>query len=51
MINILEYIIEIKKKIRSIVIVTLSFVFIAILYTSFFIKEDYEAKTKVFARE
>lgn len=48
MINILEYISEIKKKFRSIAIITLSFIFIAILYTSFFIKEDYEAKAKVF---
>ncbi len=48
MINILEYISEIKKNFRSIAIITLSFIFIAILYTSFFIKEDYEAKTKVF---
>lgn len=48
MINILEYISEIKKNFRSIAIITLSFIFIAILYTSFFIKEDYEAKAKVF---
>lgn len=48
MINILEYISEIKKKFRIIAIITLSFIFIAILYTSFFIKEDYEAKAKVF---
>ena len=48
MINILEYINEIKEKFRSIAIITLSFIFIAILYTSFFIKEDYEAKAKVF---
>lgn len=48
MINILEYISEIKKSFRSIAIITLSFIFIAILYTSFFIKEDYEANAKVF---
>ncbi|WP_304406197.1 Wzz/FepE/Etk N-terminal domain-containing protein, partial [uncultured Clostridium sp.] len=48
MVNILEYINEIRKEVRSIAIITLSFIFIAILYTSFFIKEDYEAKTKVF---
>lgn len=48
MISILEYISEIKEKCRSIFIITLSFVFVAILYTSFFIKEDYEAKAKVF---
>lgn len=48
MLNILEYINEIKKEVRGIAIITLSFIFIAILYTSFFIKEDYEAKAKVF---
>lgn len=48
MVNILEYINEIKKEVRGIAIITLSFIFIAILYTSFFIKEDYEAKAKVF---
>lgn len=48
MINILEYISEIKKNFRSIAIITLSFIFIAILYTSFLIKEDYEANAKVF---
>ena len=48
MVNILEYINEIKKEVRGIAIITLSLIFIAILYTSFFIKEDYEAKAKVF---
>lgn len=48
MINILEYLSEIKKNCRNIVIITLSFVLIASIYTTFFMKQDYEATVKVF---
>ena len=48
MINILEYLNEIKKNCRSIAIITLSFILIASIYTTFFIKQDYEATVKVF---
>ena len=48
MINILEYLNEIKKNCRNIAIITLSFILIASIYTTFFIKQDYEATVKVF---
>lgn len=48
MINILEYLSEIKKNCRNIVIITLSFVLIASIYTTFFMNQDYEATVKVF---
>lgn len=48
MINILEYLTEVKKNCRSIAIITLSFVLIASIYTTFFMKQDYEATVKVF---
>ena len=48
MINILEYISEIKKNCRSIIIIALSFILIASIYTSFFMNKDYEATVKVF---
>lgn len=48
MINILEYLSEIKKNCRNIAIITLSFVLIASIYTTFFMKQDYEATVKVF---
>ena len=48
MINILEYLNEIKKNCRNIAIITLSFILIASIYTTFFVKQDYEATVKVF---
>ena len=48
MINILEYLNEIRKNCRNIAIITLSFILIASIYTTFFIKQDYEATVKVF---
>ena len=48
MINILEYISEIKKNCRSIIIIALSFILISSIYTSFFMNKDYEATVKVF---
>ena len=48
MINILEYLNEIKKNCRNIIIITLTFIFIASIYTTFFINQDYEATVKVF---
>ena len=48
MINILEYLSEIKKNCRNIAIITLSFILIASIYTTFFMKQDYEATVKVF---
>lgn len=48
MINILEYLSEIKKNCRNIVIITLSFILIASIYSTFFMKQDYEATVKVF---
>lgn len=48
MINILEYLSEVKKNCRNIAIITLSFVLIASIYTTFFMKQDYEATVKVF---
>lgn len=48
MVNILEYISEIKKNCRSIIIIALSFILISSIYTSFFMNKDYEATVKVF---
>ena len=48
MINILEYISEIKKNCRNIIIIALSFILISSIYTSFFMNKDYEAKVKIF---
>lgn len=48
MINIVEYLNEIRKSCRSIAIITLSFILIASIYTTFFMKQDYEATVKVF---
>lgn len=48
MINILEYISEIKKNCRNIIIIALSFILISSIYTSFFMNKDYEATVKVF---
>ena len=48
MINILEYLSEVKKNCRNIAIIALSFVLIASIYTTFFMKQDYEATVKVF---
>ena len=48
MINILEYLNEIRKNCRNIAIITLSFILIASIYTTFFMKQDYEATVKVF---
>ena len=48
MINILEYLNEIKKNCRNIIIITLTFIFMASIYTTFFINQDYEATVKVF---
>ena len=48
MINILEYISEIKKNYRNIIIIALSFILISSIYTSFFMNKDYEATVKVF---
>lgn len=48
MINFLEYISEIKKNYKNIVIITLSFILIVGIYTTFFITQDYEATVKVF---
>lgn len=48
MINILECLSEIKKNCRSIAIITLSLILIASIYSTFFMKQDYEATVKVF---
>lgn len=48
MINILEYLSEIKKNCRNIAIIILSFILISSIYTTFFMKQDYEATVKVF---
>lgn len=48
MINILDYISEIKKNCRNIIIIALSFILIAGIYTTFFISQDYEATAKLF---
>lgn len=48
MINILEYLNEIRKNCRSIAIIILSFILISSIYTTFFMKQDYEATVKVF---
>ena len=48
MINSLEYLSEIKKNCRNIAIIILSFILISSIYTTFFMKQDYEATVKVF---
>ena len=48
MINILEYLSEIKKNCRNIAIIILSFILMASIYSTFFIDQDYEATVKVF---
>lgn len=48
MINILECLSEIKKNCRNIAIITLSLILIASIYSTFFMKQDYEATVKVF---
>lgn len=48
MIDILECLNEIKKNYRNIAIITLSFILIAAVYTTFLMKQDYEATVKVF---
>lgn len=48
MINILEYLSEIKKNCRNIAIITLSFILMASIYSTFFIDQDYEATVKIF---
>lgn len=48
MINILEYLSEIRKNCRNIAIIILSFILIASIYSTFFMKQDYEATVKVF---
>lgn len=48
MIDILECLNEIKKNYRNIAIITLSFILIATVYTTFLMKQDYEATVKVF---
>ena len=48
MINIAEYLGEIKKNGKIIIVVVLSFILISGLYTTFFMKQEYEANVKVF---
>lgn len=48
MINILEYLNEIKKNYRNIAIITLSFIVIATIYTTFLMNQDYESTVKIF---
>lgn len=48
MINILEYLSEIKKNCRNIAIIILSFILMASIYSTFFIDQDYEATVKIF---
>lgn len=48
MINILEYLREIRENCRSIATITLTFILMASIYTTFFMKQDYEATVKVF---
>ena len=48
MINIAEYLGEIKKNWKIIIMAVLSFVLISGLYTTFFMKQEYEANVKVF---
>lgn len=46
--EIVNYLQELKKKWRIIAIVTLIFVLVALVFTKFFIKDQYEATTKIF---
>lgn len=48
MINIAEYLGEIKKNWKIIIVVVLSFILISGLYTTFLMKQEYEANVKVF---
>ena len=48
MINIAEYLGEIKKNWKIIIVVVLSFILISGLYRTFFMKQEYEANVKVF---
>lgn len=48
MINILEYLSEFKRNYKKIIVIALSFVLIAVIYTTFFMKQEYEATVKVF---
>ena len=48
MVNITEYLGEIKKNWKIIIMVVLSFILISGLYTTFFMKQEYEASVKVF---
>lgn len=48
MVNIAEYLGEIKKNWKIIIVVVLSFILISGLYTTFFMKQEYEANVKVF---
>ena len=48
MVNIAEYLGEIKKNWKIIIMVVISFVLISGLYTTFFMKQEYEASVKVF---
>lgn len=48
MVNIAEYLGEIKKNWKIIIMVVLSFILISGLYTTFFMKQEYEANVKVF---
>lgn len=48
MISVVEYLEEIKKKWKIIIVVVLSFILISSLYTTFFMKQEYEASVKIF---
>ena len=48
MVNITEYLGEIKKNWKIIIMVVLSLILISGLYTTFFMKQEYEASVKVF---
>ena len=48
MISIVEYLEEIKNNWRKITVIVLSFILISGLYTTFFMKQEYEASVKVF---
>lgn len=48
MVTVIEYLDEIKKKWKNIILVILCFLLIGGIYTTFFAKQEYEAKVKVF---
>ena len=48
MVNITEYLEEIQKNWKKIILVVLSFILISSLYTTFLMKQEYEANVKVF---